>query len=105
MTGPNQSNERGVLRRPPFAFPFPTTARRTGKFRSMSRPTQFEHFRYLGDKRTLVVYDLDLYGADDAVTAEIDAVLASERFIAISPQTLAEARNRSYRPHRSIRAE
>ena len=71
----------------------------------MSRPTHFEHYRYLGDKRTQVVYDLDLYGVDAAVTAEVDAVLASERFIAISPQTLAEARNRGYRPHRSIRAD
>ena len=77
--------------------------RGAGNFRRMSRPLPFEHYRYLGDKRTQVVYDLDLYGVDDAVTAEIDAVLASERFIAISPQTLAEARNRGYRPHRTTR--
>jgi hypothetical protein len=64
----------------------------------MSRPTQFEHYRYLGDKRTQVVYDLDLYGSDAAVTAAVDAALASERFIAFSPQTLAEARNRGYHP-------
>ena len=25
----------------------------------MSRPTRFEHFRYLGDKRSQVVYVLD----------------------------------------------
>jgi hypothetical protein len=71
----------------------------------MARPAHFEHYRYLGDKRSQVVYDLDLYGVDPAVTAGVDAVLASERFIAISPQTLAEARNRGYRPHRSIRAQ
>jgi hypothetical protein len=71
----------------------------------MSRPLQFEHYRYLGDKRTQIVYDLDLYGVDPDVTAEIDDVLASECFIAISPQTLAEARNRGYRAHRSIRAD
>jgi hypothetical protein len=70
----------------------------------MARPLQFEHYRYLGDKRTQVVYDLDLYGVDPAVTKAIDAVLASEQFIAISPQTLAEARNRGYRPHRTARA-
>ena len=69
----------------------------------MSRPLAFEHYRYMGDKRTQVVYDLDLYGVDDAVTKAVDDVLASEKFIAISPQTLAEARNRGYRPHRSIR--
>jgi hypothetical protein len=68
----------------------------------MARPLQFEHYRYLGDKRTQIVYDLDLYGTDAAVTAAVDRVLASEKFIAISPQTLAEARNRGYRPDRSI---
>jgi hypothetical protein len=70
----------------------------------MSRPLAFEHYRYLGDKRTQVVYDLDLYGVEAQVTAAVDAVLASEQFIAISPQTLAEARNRGYHPHRSVRA-
>ena len=74
-------------------------------FAPMARPTSFEHYRYLGDKRTQVVYDLDEYGVDPDATAAIDGVLASERFIAISPQTLAEARNRGYRPHRSVRRE
>jgi hypothetical protein len=69
----------------------------------MARPTKFEHYRYVGDKRTQVVYDLDLYGVEADVTAAVDELLESERFIAISPQTLAEARNRGYRPHRSIR--
>ncbi len=69
----------------------------------MSRPTRFEHFRYVGDKRTQVVYDLDMYGADPDVTADVDDLLESEQFIAFSPQTLAEARNRGYRPDASIR--
>ncbi len=70
----------------------------------MSRPLAFEHYRYLGDKRTQVVYDLDLYGVDPSVTEAVDSVLASECFIAISPQTPAEARNRGYRPYRSAGA-
>jgi hypothetical protein len=70
----------------------------------MTRPVRFEHYRYIGDKRTQIVYDLDLYGVDDDATAAIDRLLESERFLAISPQTLAEARNRGYRPHRSIAA-
>ena len=70
----------------------------------MARPVNFEHYRYVGDKRTQIVYDLDCYGTDDAVTAAVDDILASEQFIAISPQTLAEARNRGYRPHRTARA-
>lgn len=70
----------------------------------MSRPLAFEHYRYLGDKRTQVVYDLDLYGVDPTVTEAVDEVMKSETFIAISPQTLAEARNRGYHPHGSMRA-
>jgi hypothetical protein len=70
---------------------------------SVSRPTRFEHFKYLGDKKACVVYDLDLYGTDPEVTEAVDRVLAAETFLAISPQTLAEARNRCFRPHHSIR--
>ena len=59
----------------------------------MSRPLRFEHFQWLGDKRTQGVYDLD------AVTDS--SVIASEQYAAFGPDTLAEARNRGYR-HRSI---
>jgi len=69
----------------------------------VSRPTRFEHFRYVGDKRTQVVYDLDMYGTDPDVTADVDDLLELEQYIAFSPQTLAEARNRGYRPDTSIR--
>ena len=63
----------------------------------MSRPTRFEEFRYLGDKRKQVVYDLE---TDDAEARRpIDELLASEQFAAFAPDTLAEARNRGYRPH------
>jgi hypothetical protein len=64
------------------------------------RPPRFEHHRYLGDKRHQVVYDLDLVeeaGLEDVV-AEL---VASERFLAFGPDTLAEARNRGYRLHRA----
>ena len=66
----------------------------------MSRPTRFEEFRYLGDKRKQVVYDLD---TDDPDAQEkIAELLASERFAAFAPDTLEEARNRGYHPHRSV---
>jgi hypothetical protein len=71
----------------------------------MSRPTRFEHNRYLGDKRTLVVHDLDLYGSDDQVTAAVDELVASERFQTFGPDTLAEARNRCYKPDKAIRRQ
>jgi hypothetical protein len=67
--------------------------------RFVTRPTRFEHFRYLGDKRRQVVYDLD---TDDAGAVEaIAELVASEQFAAFSPDTLAEARNRGYHPHAS----
>ena len=70
----------------------------------MSRPSRFESFRYLGDKRNQVVYDLDL--TDEAgLQPVIEELMQSEAFAAFGPDTLAEARNRGYHPHRSIRAE
>jgi hypothetical protein len=68
----------------------------------VTRPKQFEEFQYVGDKRTQVVYDLDLAGSDEAVAAAIEELLVSEQFAAFGPDTLAEARNRGYRPHPSI---
>jgi hypothetical protein len=70
----------------------------------VGRPTQFEHFRYLGDKRTQVVYDLDLIDADLRVEKAVHDVLAAESFAVFGPDTLSEARNRGYHPDRSIRA-
>jgi hypothetical protein len=70
----------------------------------MSRPTRFEHFQYLGDKRTQVVYDLDLTDSDAEVASAIEELLASEQFAAFGPDTLAEARNRGYHAHHSIRS-
>jgi len=64
----------------------------------MSRPGRFEDFRYLGDKRTQRVHDLDAVEHDPEVAAAIDELLASEQFATFSPDTLAEARNRGYRP-------
>ena len=65
----------------------------------MARPTRFEHFRWLGDKRNQVVYDLD---ADDLDSDVIDELMKSEQFASFGPDTLAEARNRGYRPWRSV---
>ena len=67
----------------------------------MSRPSRFESFRYLGDKRTQTVYDLDLTESAE-LEPVIDELLRSEAFTAFAPDTLAEARNRGYHPHRSI---
>ncbi|MBI2169524.1 MAG: hypothetical protein HYU28_08505 [Actinobacteria bacterium] len=62
----------------------------------MTRPTRFEEHQYLGDKRVQRVHDLD--AATDACA--VDELMASEKFAAFGPDTLAEAANRGYRPCR-----
>lgn len=59
------------------------------------RPTRFEHTRWLGDKRTQVVYDVD---APDVPQSVIDDIVQAEAGLCFGPDTLAEARNRGYRP-------
>lgn len=61
---------------------------------TMTRPTHFEQYRFLGDKRSQLVYDLDDPELDPAVVADI---LDHEAFVVFGPDTLDEARNRGYR--------
>lgn len=67
----------------------------------MSRPVRFEHYQYVGDKRSLVVHDLD----NSADACAIDELMESEQFLGIAPQTIAEAKNRGYRPCRHCVSE
>ena len=69
----------------------------------MARPTALEECRFVGDKRSYVVYDLELLD-DDVVATAVDELVSAESFATFGPDSLAEARNRGYRPHRSIRA-
>ncbi|MBI2706696.1 MAG: hypothetical protein HYX32_15600 [Actinobacteria bacterium] len=64
----------------------------------MQRPTKFEEHRWLGDKRTQIVYDLD--NLDDEASPLIDDILRAESFLAFGPDTLPEARNRGYKPYK-----
>ena len=59
----------------------------------MERPVRFEHNRWLGDKRTQVVHDVDAC-TDEAI---IDELMTSEKFLCFGPDSLAEARNRGYK--------
>jgi hypothetical protein len=59
----------------------------------MSRPKQFEHFRYVGDKRNQRVHDLD--NASEACA--IDELMSAETFVCFGPDTLVEAANRCYK--------
>jgi len=60
----------------------------------MSRPTKFEEFRYVGDKRSQRYYDLD---DPDLAPDVVDELMRSEQFTCFAPDTPAEARNRGYR--------
>ena len=59
----------------------------------MQRPGRFEEQRYLGDKRTQVVYDVD-EATDPSVIEELVSTSYVQTF---GPDSLAEARNRGYR--------
>ena len=69
--------------------------RSTSRYRSavMERPIRFEHSRWLGDKRSMVVHDVDTSTRPDAI-AEL---MAAETYLCFGPDTLVEARNRGYR--------
>ena len=63
----------------------------------MDRPSAFAHHRFVGDKRTQQVYDLDQVNDEEALVIVLDELMASDRFLCFGPDTLAEARNRGYR--------
>ena len=63
----------------------------------MDRPSAFAHHRFVGDKRTQQVYDLDQVADEEALTIVLDELMASDRFLCFGPDTLAEAHNRGYR--------
>ncbi|MGA0149074.1 MAG: hypothetical protein ACO3KK_03400 [Ilumatobacteraceae bacterium] len=59
----------------------------------MQRPGRFEHTRFLGDKRTQLVYDLDTWTEPNI----IDDIVAANSGICFGPASLPEARNRGSR--------
>ncbi len=74
----------------------------------MERPVKFEHTRFLGDKRTQLVYDLDEWTEEGIIEEIVNEGVG----LCFGPDTLAEARNRGYtlatagaiRRHRKPRA-
>jgi len=59
----------------------------------MDRPGPFSESRWLGDKRTQIVHDLD----EATDTELILEIVESGNGQSFGPDTLAEARNRGYR--------
>ncbi len=66
----------------------------------MARLRQFPEHRYVGTRDDMVVYDCD----DDEQFAELSERVAGEELLdrkllqSFAPDTLAEARNRGFRP-------
>jgi len=58
----------------------------------MDHHPKFEGFRFIGDKRTQLVYDLTTWD-DDAM---IDEIADAGVGLVFGPDTLPEARNRGY---------
>ena len=58
----------------------------------MERHPKFEHSRFIGDKRTQLVYDLDTWDDADIIDEIVDEGVG----LCFGPDTLAEARNRGY---------
>jgi hypothetical protein len=59
----------------------------------MDRPKHYAEHRFIGDKRTQVVYDLDVDNDADMISE----LVVSEQVATFGPDTLPEARNRGYR--------
>jgi hypothetical protein len=74
----------------------------------MDHHPKYEHSRFIGDKRTQLVYDLESWDDEDT----INEIVAEGVGLSFGPDTLAEARNRGYtlatpgarRRHRKPRA-
>ena len=66
----------------------------------MGRLRRFEESRFLGTRDDMRVYDCDDEGqfAALAARAEAEDMLGANLISAIAPDTLAEARNRGFRP-------
>ncbi len=67
----------------------------------MGKPKRFDEHRWLGDKRTQIVHDMDASEAG----CDLDAIVAAEVGTCFGPDSLPEARNRGYRACRKCAPE
>lgn len=70
----------------------------------MERPVKFEHNRWVGDRRTQVVYDVDNIDEPSIIeelmkTKDMPAIQGVP-YTCFGPDTLAEARNRGYKAYK-----
>lgn len=70
----------------------------------MERPVKFEHNRWVGDRRNQVVYDVDNIIEPSIIEELMEAKdvpwTHGVPFTCFGPDTLAEARNRGYKPYK-----
>ena len=59
----------------------------------MERLGRFEHNRWVGDKRSQIVHDIDNCTGEEL----IGELVKAETYLCFGPDTLPEARNRGYR--------
>lgn len=64
---------------------------------AMESPTRVEGYRFVGDKRTQRVYDLEAIDHGSAGEERVNEMITSGQYLVFGPDTLAEARNRGYR--------
>ena len=66
----------------------------------MSRHRRFEDHRFVGTRDDMVVYDTDDVAAAETLVARIDEddLMTQNLLQTFGPDTLAEARNRGFRP-------
>lgn len=67
----------------------------------VERPGKFEEFRWIGDKRSRIVYDVDNL-RDETI---IEELMEAGTYASFGPDNLAEARNRGYRPFNGTGSE
>lgn len=66
----------------------------------MSRLSRFEHYRFVGTRDTMRVYDCD----DDVQFEELNERIQTDRLVerlqvqSFAPDTVEEARNRGFKP-------
>ena len=58
----------------------------------MERPLKFQHHQFVGDKRNLVVYDVDNLKNESL----IDELMDAGTYLCFGPDTAVEARNRGF---------
>lgn len=64
----------------------------------MPRLRRFEDYRFVGLRDSMVVFDCDDAKQFEQLSAEAADLMATNRLSTFAPDTLAEARNRGFRP-------